>query len=65
LMLGIKTCVYVFIFIWVRASYPRIRFDQLMSYCWTILLPIVIAFIIIIPCIVLGLGLVSSNFFLL
>jgi NADH-ubiquinone oxidoreductase chain 1 len=65
LMLGIKTCIYVFIFIWVRASYPRIRFDQLMSYCWTILLPIVIAFIIIIPCIVLGLGLVSSNFFLL
>ena len=65
LMLGIKTCVYVFIFIWVRASYPRIRFDQLMSYCWTVLLPIVIAFIIIIPCIVLGLGLVSSNFFLL
>jgi NADH-ubiquinone oxidoreductase chain 1 len=64
-MLGIKTCVYVFIFIWVRASYPRIRFDQLMSYCWTVLLPIVIAFIIIIPCIVLGLGLVSSNFFLL
>ena len=64
-MLGIKTCIYVFIFIWVRASYPRIRFDQLMSYCWTILLPIVIAFIIIIPCIVLGLGLVSSNFFLL
>jgi NADH-ubiquinone oxidoreductase chain 1 len=65
LMLGIKTCIYVFIFIWVRASYPRIRFDQLMSYCWTVLLPIVIAFIIIIPCIVLGLGLVSSNFFLL
>ena len=65
LMLGIKSCVYVFIFIWVRASFPRIRFDQLMSYCWTILLPIVIAFIILIPCIVMGLGLITTNFFLL
>ena len=65
LMLGIKTCAYVFIFIWVRASFPRIRFDQLMSYCWTILLPIIIAFIILIPCVVLGLGLITTNFFLL
>jgi NADH-ubiquinone oxidoreductase chain 1 len=65
LMLGIKTCIYVFIFIWVRASFPRIRFDQLMSYCWTILLPVIIAFIILIPCIVMGLGLITTNFFLL
>ena len=65
LMLGIKTCLYVFIFIWVRASFPRIRFDQLMSYCWTILLPIIIAFIILIPCVVLGLGIITTNFFLL
>ncbi len=49
LILGLKSCIMVFIFIWVRASFPRIRFDQLMSFCWTILLPIVFAFIIIIP----------------
>ena len=65
LMIGIKTCIYVFIFIWVRASFPRIRFDQLMSYCWTILLPVVIAFIILIPCVVMGLNLITTNFFLL
>jgi len=57
LTLGIKACVLIFIFIWVRASFPRIRFDQLMSYCWTILLPIVIAFIILIPCLVFSLTL--------
>jgi len=51
LILGFKSCIMVFIFIWVRASFPRIRFDQLMSFCWTILLPIVFAFIILIPCI--------------
>jgi NADH-ubiquinone oxidoreductase chain 1 len=65
LMLGIKACIYVFIFIWVRASFPRIRFDQLMSYCWTILLPVIIAFIVLIPCVVMGLGLITTNFFLL
>ena len=49
--LGIKSSIMVFIFIWVRASFPRIRFDQLMSFCWTILLPILFAFIILVPCI--------------
>jgi NADH-ubiquinone oxidoreductase chain 1 len=51
LILGLKSCILIFTFIWVRASYPRIRFDQLMSYCWTILLPIIIGIIILIPCI--------------
>ncbi len=51
LTLGLKSSIFVFIFIWVRASFPRIRFDQLMSFCWTVLLPILFAFIILIPCI--------------
>jgi len=50
-ILGLKSCILIFTFIWVRASYPRIRFDQLMSYCWTVLLPIIIGIIIFIPCI--------------
>lgn len=50
-ILAIKTCMLVFTFIWVRASFPRVRYDQLMSFCWTVLLPIVIALIILIPCI--------------
>jgi len=33
IIIAIKTCFFVFSFIWVRASLPRIRFDQLMSYC--------------------------------
>lgn len=51
-ILAVKTCVLIFTFIWVRASFPRIRYDQLMSFCWTILLPIVIALIILIPCLI-------------
>jgi NADH-ubiquinone oxidoreductase chain 1 len=55
----------VFTFIWVRASFPRIRFDQLMSFCWTVLLPVVIAFIILIPCILYSFDIIPSNVSLL
>jgi NADH-ubiquinone oxidoreductase chain 1 len=33
LSLGLKSSILIFAFIWVRASFPRIRFDQLMSFC--------------------------------
>jgi NADH-ubiquinone oxidoreductase chain 1 len=46
---GFKTCLMIFLFIWVRASFPRIRFDELMSYCWTKLLPVLIGIIILVP----------------
>jgi NADH-ubiquinone oxidoreductase chain 1 len=63
--LGIKSCIMVFVFIWARASFPRIRFDQLMSFCWTILLPIVIAFVILVPCILYSFEIIPSNIILL
>jgi NADH-ubiquinone oxidoreductase chain 1 len=65
LSLGIKSAIMVFTFIWVRASFPRIRFDQLMSFCWTVLLPIVIAFIILTPCIMYSFDILPSNISLL
>jgi NADH-ubiquinone oxidoreductase chain 1 len=61
LSLGLKTCIMVFTFIWVRASFPRIRYDQLMSYCWVILLPIVVSFIVILPCILYGFEIIPST----
>ena len=65
LTIGIKSCVMIFIFIWVRASFPRIRFDQLMSFSWTILLPVVVAFIVLVPCIIYGFEIIPSNICLL
>ena len=50
LILGLKSSIFIFIFIWVRASFPRIRYDQLMSLCWTVLLPLLFAFIFFVPC---------------
>jgi NADH-ubiquinone oxidoreductase chain 1 len=43
---GIKIVTVVFFFIWVRASFPRLRYDQLMSLCWKELLPLVFGYII-------------------
>jgi NADH-ubiquinone oxidoreductase chain 1 len=54
IVLGFKTCIIVFMFIWVRASFPRIRYDQLMSFCWTVLLPLIIAFMIIVPVVLIS-----------
>lgn len=65
LTLGVKSCIMIFIFIWVRASFPRIRYDQLMSFSWTILLPIVIAFIVLMPCIVYSFEIIPTNVSLL
>lgn len=36
----LKVAVLVFIFIWIRATYPRFRYDKLMSFGWKVLLPI-------------------------
>lgn len=65
LSLGLKSSILIFVFIWTRASFPRIRFDQLMSFCWTVLLPILFGFIIFVPCMIHSLGISPANIALL
>ena len=52
---GIKISVILYIFVWVRATYPRYRYDQLMSIAWKSQLPISIGVIMLVPSLVVGL----------
>jgi len=40
LWFALKVSAFVFFFFWVRASMPRIRTDQLLSFAWKVLIPL-------------------------
>ncbi len=42
-----KTFFFVFVFIWIRASLPRMRYDQLMSFGWKRLIPVSLLWIVL------------------
>ena len=46
-MMALKTSVFIFFFMWIRTSLPRLRIDQMMSFCWQILLPFALLQIIL------------------
>jgi NADH-ubiquinone oxidoreductase chain 1 len=54
IILGFKTCIFCFFFVWFRATLPRLRYDQLIDLCWLNLLPVAVAFIILIPSILIA-----------
>jgi NADH-quinone oxidoreductase subunit H len=36
----LKVCFCLFVFLWVRATFPRYRYDQLMRLGWKVFLPL-------------------------
>jgi len=43
----VKTFVFLYIFIWIRATLPRYRYDQLMRLGWKVLIPLAIANLVV------------------
>ena len=54
-MFAAKLYAFVFFYIWIRWTLPRFRYDQLMSLGWKFMLPVALAYIVIVASAVLGL----------
>jgi NADH-quinone oxidoreductase subunit H len=52
----VKMLFFLFLFVWLRATLPRLRYDQLMRLCWAILLPIGLLNIAVTAIIVAAIG---------
>jgi NADH-quinone oxidoreductase subunit H len=46
--LGLKTFVVVTMFLWVRASFPRYRYDQIMRLGWKIFIPVTLVWLVVV-----------------
>jgi NADH-quinone oxidoreductase subunit H len=54
-LFAIKTYFFVFFYIWIRWTLPRFRYDQLMSLGWKFMLPVALAYIVVVASAILGL----------
>jgi NADH-quinone oxidoreductase subunit H len=43
----LKVLIFLYFYLWFRASWPRYRYDQLMNVGWRVLMPIAIANVIV------------------
>jgi len=46
--LGVKTCAVVSLFIWVRATFPRFRYDQIMRLGWKVFIPVTLVWLVVV-----------------
>ncbi|HEX4240095.1 MAG TPA: NADH-quinone oxidoreductase subunit NuoH [Steroidobacteraceae bacterium] len=45
--LGLKTLVPMFVFLWLRATFPRYRYDQIMRLGWKALIPVTLVWLLV------------------
>ena len=51
-----KICLVLFMFVWVRATFPRFRYDQLMRLGWKVFLPLSLGWLVLTAGVLLGMG---------
>jgi NADH-quinone oxidoreductase subunit H len=56
-----KTGFFIFVFIWIRWTVPRFRYDQLMSLGWRVMLPLALGYIVLVASTLLVLQAVGIN----
>ncbi|MDF3047225.1 MAG: NADH:ubiquinone oxidoreductase subunit [Candidatus Midichloriaceae bacterium] len=49
---ALKVCFILFLFIWVRAAFPRYRYDQLMRLGWKVFLPLTLVWVVLMSSVV-------------
>ncbi len=47
LWLAIKTAAFMFLFLWLRATFPRYRYDQIMRLGWKVFIPITLVWVLV------------------
>jgi NADH-quinone oxidoreductase subunit H len=52
----IKVVIVIFVYIWLRGTYPRLRYDMLMRLGWKVLLPLALANVIVTAIILVAVG---------
>jgi NADH-quinone oxidoreductase subunit H len=45
---ALKTGMFMFLYLWLRATFPRYRYDQIMRLGWKVLIPITIVWIVVV-----------------
>ena len=50
----IKMSVFLFLFLWFRATFPRYRYDQIMRLGWKVFIPVTIVWILVVGVLVVG-----------
>jgi NADH-quinone oxidoreductase subunit H len=43
----LKTYFLIFVIMWVRWTFPRLRFDQLMNFSWKVMIPLSLANLVV------------------
>jgi NADH-quinone oxidoreductase subunit H len=46
--LFLKTAFFMFMFLWVRATFPRYRYDQIMRLGWKVFIPLTLVWVIVV-----------------